>query len=362
MKSRIILFPYWLALKARHSMYDHSFIKKETKIEGISTISIGNVVAGGTGKTPHTEMLLRMLAGHPEFRNLQTAVLSRGYKRSSKGFQEVAADSPASFAGDEPLQIKKKFPGAVIAVDKNRVEACRRLKDKGMKLVILDDSMQYRKLRPDFSIALTSYSTDLSKEELLPMGRLRDLPQRMDTADIIIVSKCPSDINHDEMEAHLKTLGLADFNTADFTAVNRKGKKQTVLFTDIKYLPFQTVFPEGEVRYDYAKTAIMFSGIANDNQMRRYLADKYRIVKRIAFPDHHSYSKADIRKVAAAAKDHPTAAIFTTEKDAQRLLDCKKIPLDLKRKIQQVPIEVNFTSEEQAAIFMDRLSAALLGK
>ena len=164
MIDKILLFPYWLALKTRHFMYDHGMKKVHTA--EVPTICVGNVTVGGTGKTPHTEMLLRTLTHDVDWGAKNIAVLSRGYKRRSKGFQQVMADGTAREYGDEPLQIKRKFPFITVAVDKSRAEGCdflvnpdklqtskkgRRCTHKefpASELIILDDAFQHRYVKP----------------------------------------------------------------------------------------------------------------------------------------------------------------------------------------------------------------------
>ena len=211
MIDKILLFPYWLTLKARHMMFDCG-IRKVNRTE-VPSICVGNIAVGGTGKTPHTEMILRMLLSDDEWAYRNIAVLSRGYKRKTKGFQQVTLDGTAKEYGDEPLQIKKKFPYVTVAVDKSRKEGCgflchpetlqtskkaRRCLNKDVAkadLIILDDAFQHRSVKASVSIVLIDYNRPLFKDHLMPLGRLRDLPERIKAADIVIVTKCPSDLN-----------------------------------------------------------------------------------------------------------------------------------------------------------------------
>ena len=187
MIDKILLFPYYLTLKTRHFLYDHE-IRKVSR-SAIPSIGIGNITVGGTGKTPHTEMIVRMLLRSEKWGGKNVAVLSRGYKRRLKGFQIVEADGSARDFGDEPLQVKKKFPGITVAVDKNRVEGSRILSDpqsflqskKSRKcrtkefekadVLVLDDCFQFRALRPDLSVVLVDYNRPTFKDRLLPIGR-----------------------------------------------------------------------------------------------------------------------------------------------------------------------------------------------
>ena len=201
MIDKILLFPYYAILKLRNSLYDKG-IRKIHRAE-VPTICVGNIAAGGTGKTPHTEMILRELLSSSKWRGKSIAVLSRGYRRESKGFQQVKENGSATMFGDEPMQIKKNFPEVTVAVDKNRIEGCRflthpeelkssrsgrRCWEKDMPaadIIVLDDAFQYRKLRADLNIVLVDYNHPLHKDHLIPLGRLRDLPERIEDADII---------------------------------------------------------------------------------------------------------------------------------------------------------------------------------
>lgn len=375
MLEKIILSPYYLILRLRHAMYDRG-IKKVKGCE-VPTICVGNIAAGGTGKTPHTEMILKTLFSEGSWTFEHVAVLSRGHKRSSKGFQQVTAEGSAEFCGDEPLQIKKKYPAATVAVDRNRVEGCdflihpeklgsskqgKRCRNKEMEpadLIVLDDAYQYRKLKAYFNIVLVDYNRPPNKDKLLPFGRLRDLPMRLDCADIVIITKCPVFLDEVEREASVYSLGIKDFDHSTCTGTNRSGRKVTVLFTSINYCPLKKVFEEGEQRFVYSKKLILFSGIAKDTPLRRFLSDSYKIVRHFSFADHHKYSNSDIQHIMLAARLYPTAVVATTEKDTQRLLDNKHIPDELKTRLFQVPIEVSFLTPEENAIFETTLLAAL---
>lgn len=201
-------------------------LRKIHKTE-VPSICVGNITVGGTGKTPHTEMLLRLLQADEDWGNKDLAVLSRGYKRKSKGFQQVTTDGSALEYGDEPLQIKCKFPDVTVAVDKSRKEGCyflcnpykvqnsrkaRRCKDKQFPkadLIILDDAFQHRSIKASASIVLVDFNRPIFKDHLLPVGRLRDLPERIKDADIIIVSKCLPDLDAWEKSKWAEALGIS---------------------------------------------------------------------------------------------------------------------------------------------------------
>ena len=375
MIDKLILFPYWLILKIRHVMYDCG-LKKASKAE-VPTICIGNITVGGTGKTPHTEMLIRTLLQDEEWGGKNLAILSRGYKRKTKGFQQVTSDGSALAYGDEPLQIKKKFPEVTVAVDGARVEGCQFLvhpetletSKKGKKcidknlpaadLIILDDAFQHRALKPTTSIVLVDYNRPVYKDHLLPLGKLRDLPERIAAADIIIVSKCPNEVNAWEKCTWAENLGIRNFDASSCCGTRRNGKKQHIFFSTITYDAAEAIFPEGNPRYIYTNRLILFSGIANDAPLLSYLSSNYKIVRHFRFADHHKFSNADINTIASAAREFPTSVIMTTEKDCQRVRDCHKIKEELKQRMFYSPIKTTFLSENEKEKFIEALKSGL---
>lgn len=347
---------YKKILKARHKAYDSG--KKEVFHADIPTICVGNVTVGGTGKTPHTEMILRMLESSGRWADARPAVLSRGYRRKTRGWLEVEAGGQARDFGDEPLQIKNKFPGITVAVDKDRVEGCRKLAELGCGIAVLDDAFQHRRLKASDYIVLVDYNKPVFEDRLLPFGHLRDLPERIWAADIIIVTKCPEYIGNDEKAVFAEKLHLAGYSPETCTAGTPDGKTITLLFTKISYLEPKMVFEEGDTRYIYSKKLILFSGIADDSPLRHYLSDSYTIMEAVRFPDHHAFTKKDLDRIDKVATRIHVAGLLTTEKDAQRLRDCKKVPASLKTRTFYLPIAAVFTSDtekESFAAFLEKL-------
>ena len=375
MIDKILLFPYWLILKFRHLMFDCG-VRKSAQTE-VPSICVGNITVGGTGKTPHTEMILRTLLEDAEWSEKNIAVLSRGYKRKSKGFQQVTLNGTAAEYGDEPLQIKKKFPLVTVAVDKSRTEGCeflcnpgllqsskkaKRCKDKNVPkadLIILDDAFQHRSVKASASIVLVDYNRPIFKDHLLPLGRLRDLPERIDAADIVIVSKCPGDLNAWEKSQWAEALGIHMYDAAECAGKRKNGKKQYIFFTKIQYDTPAPIFEEGDQRYVYSKRLILFSGIANDAPLRAYLSSDYKIVRHLKFPDHHKFSWADVKSIEDAVREFPTAVAMTTEKDCQRVRDCEKLSDNLKLKLFYTPIKSEFLSYEDKERFTTVLMSFL---
>ena len=329
---------YGLVLRIRHLLYDKGW--KKSFSAPVPTVCVGNVTVGGTGKTPHVELLLRLLLAAGK----QPAVLSRGYKRKLKGFQLLPADSSAALYGDEPVQIAHKFPEVPVAVDKDRVHGCGQLASKA-SCIVLDDAFQYRRLRATLNIVLVDFHRPIFKDRLLPWGHLRDLPKRLQAAQVVIVTKCPAELSAQEREAWRKDLHLSP--------------EQQLFFTTLQYGTPLPVFPEADSHYLYAKQCTVLTGIANDAPLRSYLSDTYKISQHLQFPDHHAYSKADLRTITRAIQASATSCLFTTEKDAQRLRDCRNVPQSIRERLFYVPVEAAFLQEEEQAAFTAALLAAL---
>lgn len=356
-------------------MYDIGL--KKIRQADVPTICVGNVTVGGTGKTPHTEMILRMLQEDPEWSGRNIAVLSRGYKRRTRGFQQVVADGSARDFGDEPMQIKKKFPEVTVAVCKKRVLGCdflahpdklqtskkaRKCKNKDIPaadLIILDDAFQHRSLKPSVSILLINHDHPVATDHLMPIGKLRDLPERASAADIIIISKCSKDIDPWQKSKWAESLGLSGYDSSVGYGFRKDGSRQYVFFTTVGYDTAMPVFPEGDMRYVYSKKLILFSGIANDKPLRHYLSSSYNIIRHFEFADHHKFSRSDMSLILKEARINPTSVAITTEKDSQRVRDCAKLPDSFKQKVFYIPIRSKFVSEQDKELFHDALTSFL---
>lgn len=336
MISSFLLLPYYISLKIRNHAYDKGK-RKAVSFEDIPVISIGNITVGGTGKTPMTEYLIRMLK-----EDYKVAVLSRGYKRKSKGFHIVSENDSALEAGDEPLQIKKKFPEVTVAVDKNRVNGVEKLKslpeEARPDLVILDDGFQYRKLKPTLNIVLQNYYKPIFKDELLPIGSLRDLPSQIRRAQIVVCTKSPD--------------YLDEWERTKMKQLTRTRADQEFLFAKTTYEEPAAVFPEtGDKRYVYSKEVFLFTGIANDKPIILQLSDKYEWIAHEKYSDHHKFSSGDLRHIHYFAKRHPRALLLTTEKDAQRLVGCKSMSNLVKSRLFYIPVKTEFLTMEEASRF-----------
>ncbi len=330
----ILTLPYYIILKIRHFLYDRKII--DSYRPSIPSIGLGNITVGGTGKTPHCEMLVRIFM--EEYR---IAVISRGYGRKSRGTIEISAEDSSMTAGDEPLQIKRKFPDIRVIVSESRIKAVRMLEsdtpEKRPQLIIFDDIFQHRKIIPSANILLSDYTRPFYKDTLLPFGRLRDIPSASHRADIFIVTKMPYDTIPDGKEsAHIKK-GL------------KAGNDRPVFFSSVKYgKPVPVFRSECEPRYAYSHLAIYFSAIADDRLFKLQLSSYYKLVGGLKFRDHRDFSARDIEKLGNLAAKYPEAIIVTTEKDSMRLLS-KQLDPAIRKRFFIIPIEIgiNYDSERE---------------
>ncbi|MBO4692090.1 MAG: tetraacyldisaccharide 4'-kinase [Bacteroidales bacterium] len=331
--SKTLLFPYWLTLVIRNKLYDKGILKGERF--SIPVISLGNITVGGTGKTPHTEMVVRELRG-----KCRLAVISRGYKRKSKGFHVVKVTDDFTLCGDEPLQIKKKFPEIIVAVCKDRNYAIHKVvEEMGANLVILDDAYQYRKVIPSFNVLLVNYNKTIAGDNLLPIGHLRDLPSQVKRADAVIITKSPNFSFFDGNIDDEKGLEI----TTEQEKVWRKSLKlredQRLYFSTALYDAAQPVFTDiCNVRYIYSKFAVAFTGIADDTLFRSQLGSTHKIEEILKFKDHKNFSRSNIRSIEAMAQRQKEAAVITTEKDSMRLKNNKYLSDQLKERLFYLPI------------------------
>lgn len=299
----------------------------------VPVISVGNITVGGSGKTPHTEYLVRLLRD-----KYQVAILSRGYKRKSKGFQLASDETTMETIGDEPFQMKRKYPEAHVAVDKDRRNGIRNLLNKDVNppvgVVILDDAFQHRYVSPDVNVLLMDYHRLICFDKLLPAGRLREPASNKRRADIVIVTKCPQTITPMEQRGIERSLALFPW--------------QRLYFTYFKYGCLYPLFDKTreELSLDSLRSSnkkvLLLTGIASPEQLE-YDINKNVDFESMHFGDHHSFTSEDLRKIEGAFNDlHGNdKMIITTEKDAARLVDCN-INEDVAKHIYVLPIEVEF--------------------
>jgi tetraacyldisaccharide 4'-kinase len=335
---RYLLVPftplYGLIVGIRNRLYDYNIL--ESTEFNLPIISVGNITVGGTGKTPHVEYLISLLDG-----NFNVATLSRGYKRKTRNFLMATPDSTFEEIGDEPRQIKRKFPGIQVAVDSNRIRGIRKLMAgfKDLNLIILDDAFQHRAVKPGLSILLVDYSRPLSMDHLLPWGNLRESSYEKRRAHIILVTKCPPKIKPIQRRLVVKDLNLFPYQTLYFTTVIY-GELHPV-FASAPQLTKETCKSE--------KFRIhMVTGIANNRPLKKHLRGITPKITESRFPDHHNYSIRDMEEILNVFTqiDHDKKIIITTEKDAMRFQSIKGINDLLKESMYYVPMGIEFLDDE----------------
>ena len=326
---------YAIVLNIRHWLYDFGILK--SKSFSVPTICIGNLALGGTGKTPHTEYLIRFLKDKANI-----AVLSRGYGRKSKGF--VLADENMSYEqiGDEPLLYHLKFNDITVAVDEDRPDGVERLMrlEKTPEVILLDDAYQHRKIKPGLNILLTEYFNIYKNDALVPAGHLRDVKSAAKRADIIIVTKSPR--------------VLLPYDKRDVINLINAKPYQKVFFT---YIDFQPLKPINQTAKDTnlpdMKSVYLFCGIANPYPLEDHLKRKYNTLITNYYDDHHCFTNSDIDVILDGYDSviGKNKIIVTTEKDLMRLTNSSLINRFDNVPLFTIPIEVRFNDEKEEESF-----------
>jgi len=336
---KLLLYPfsaiYGIIVYFRNRMFDLKLLKSVEFEQPV--ISVGNITVGGTGKTPHTEYLVDILKD-----KFKVATLSRGYKRKTVGFRYVKTDSTTIEVGDEPLQIKNKFPEVTVAICENRVIGAEKLfnanPDNLADVVILDDAFQHRRITPGINILLVDYNRPIKKDILLPAGRLREGAAQIRRANIIIVTKCPEEITPISRRIMQKNVFLKPY--------------QSIYFTTIVYDNIKPVFSYNEADSDiYEKkeyAILLVTGIASSMGIKKHLLKFSSQVEEISFKDHHRYSNKDIGLIMNKFSNLKVTKkiIVTTEKDAMRFSDMKNLAQEFRLALYCLPIKAKFLEKE----------------
>ncbi|HHT34985.1 MAG: tetraacyldisaccharide 4'-kinase [Proteiniphilum sp.] len=340
---------YGIGVNFRNILFNKNILKKRSF--PIPVICVGNLTVGGTGKTPHIEYLIRLLA--PRYR---VAVLSRGYKRRSRGFRIVETTSQVTEVGDEPLQLKRKFPDTMVVVDSNRVKAIEKLlsieKEERPEVILLDDGFQHRYVQPSLSILLVDSNRPVFEDKLLPAGSLREPLRGKDRASMVIVTKCNPDMQPIDFRIYTNGLNLFAY--------------QDLFFTSLQYGVARPLFPELQqenyILDDLRKKHVfLVTGIASPQPLADKLEHKtYNLYTRF-FPDHHTFTKEDVDEVrelvASVDVDDDEKIILTTEKDAMRLRALPFLDEEIKKILYYVPIRVAFVEEQDKELFNQKILA-----
>lgn len=338
---KLLSYIYRMVIAIRHWLFDINVLKSQKF--NIPIICVGNITVGGTGKTPTAEMIIDTMK--PTYK---VALLSRGYGRRTKGYREVTLDSSYRDVGDEPLQIKLKFPDVLVVVCEKRVEAIRRIEAEHpeINLIVMDDGFQHRHVDPRINVVVLDYTRPVFEDDFLPVGNLRDNLNSLYRAHYFIVTKCPEDMQPLDQRMWRKDLQLVAYQKIYFTRVVPTAA--VPLFQTPNHLR------EGDV-------VIVMSGIGNPKPFIKSVRKHYNVVANLVYPDHHVYTVEDIEKIVSHIKQHPNAMLLTTEKDAVKLRRSRRVPDLMRERLFYQPVKVEFL-EGSDENFFETLKSDLLGK
>ncbi len=326
---------YGLAVDIRNALFDMGVLPSVSY--DIPIINVGNITVGGTGKTPHVEYLIRLLSGR-----YRVAVLSRGYKRKTSGYLLSSVASTIEEIGDEPWQIKQKYPDVYVAVDANRRRGIERLMTdeatKDVEVILLDDAYQHRYVKPGHNILLVDYHRIISDDRLLPAGCLRERPSSSRRATTVIVTKCPGHITAMGFRVILSALHIRPY--------------QQLFFSTFAYGTMRQLWGNGSLDPEALRKenthVLLLTGIGNPRQMEQDMRRFVQHITPLSFPDHHYYTKRDADTIHQALLALPKPHIIvTTEKDAARLLHLQGLSEEVKRCTYVLPIEIRIMRDEK---------------
>ncbi len=339
---RILLLPlawlYGMITKFRNFLFDKEILPSESFPTVV--ITIGNITVGGTGKTPHTEYFIELLK-----EKFNVAVLSRGYKRKTIGYVCASPKCNAQTIGDEPYQMYQKFPEVTIAVDANRRNGIKTIlaSHPSTNVVLLDDAYQHRYVKANQTILLVDYNRMITRDKMLPYGRLRESAEGKSRADIVIVTKCPCKLTPIEARNIIKTLKLLAY--------------QDIYFSCYQYQDIVAVFPPYQIipnkvlkKEQYG--VLLVTGIAEPTPLIEHIETWGKSVETLILPDHHFFTPKDMTDIIDKFENLPVAKriILVTEKDAARIVNDNTYPHHLKPFTFKIPIKVNFLYDQQKII------------
>ncbi|MHB2153882.1 tetraacyldisaccharide 4'-kinase [Calditrichota bacterium GD2] len=297
MLARLLLLPfsllYGLAMEIRNILFDLKILP--VYASRLPVISVGNLVAGGTGKTPFTIWLAAQLA-----KRYRVAIVSRGYGRESKGLQIVAQNGSillsAEQAGDEPLLMAKKVPAATVLVSEKRRSAVQWIEQRqAAEVIVLDDGFQHRYVQRDVDIVLFKKSQQFWRNFMLPSGTWREFPHRVSRAHYV---------------------GLAAQGKLPFIPLHKQFHVQT-MSGPLVDLHLQACLAPEDLK-DVPVAA--FAGIADPQSFFETLAKMNMAVKRtFAFGDHHRFTENDLLRMGNICRQEKLKYLICTEKDLMKI-------------------------------------------
>lgn len=324
---------YGFGVRLRNKLFEIGVLK--SKSYSVPVISVGNITVGGTGKTPHVEYLIRLLA-----KRVKVAVLSRGYKRKSKGYVLAGDDITMPMIGDEPYQMKKKFKDVYVAVDRDRCHGIERLTGDEATMdtdvVLLDDAYQHRYVKPGINILLVDYHRLIIYDKLLPAGRLREPKDGKARADIVIITKCPADLRPMDYRVITKAMNLYPY--------------QKLFFTSLKYGSLMPAYCGEDRKLESIRgyNVLLLTGIASPRQMMVDLQPFEVGITPLTFADHHQFTATDIDSINETfAQMAKPRIIITTEKDNTRLFGMEGLSDEARHSMFILPVTVQFMQGQE---------------
>lgn len=319
---KLVSYIYQMVISIRHLLFDCGLLKSEKFKTPI--ICVGNITVGGTGKTPTAEMIIEYMKSH-----YNVALLSRGYGRRTKGYIEVETKNSYRDVGDEPLQIKLKFPDVLVVVCEKRAEAIHRIEAEHpeINLIIMDDGFQHRYVDPRINVIVVDSTRPFREDDYLPAGTLRDKVDSLYRAHYFIVTKCRKDMSPIDQRVWRKELHKIAYQKVYFTCA----------------VPTAAVSPfVAGMELPRGSEVIVMSGIGNPKAFIASVKRDYKLVGKMIVPDHHIYSVQDINRLAEMLKQHPKAMVLTTEKDIIKLRRSRRVPQQVRERMFYQPLKIEF--------------------
>lgn len=323
---------YGAVTAIRNYMFKWGILKQRSF--QVPVVVVGNIAVGGTGKTPHTEYIIDSLRYE-----YNIGVLSRGYKRRTKGFIMASRHSSPLDIGDEPYQIFQKFGNQVtVAVCEDRCKGIDEMLkiNPRINLILLDDAFQHQYVKPSVAIVLTEFNRPVFFDKMLPLGRLRESAKAIYRADMVIVTKCPEQLKPLEYRIFKNNLKLYPYQKLFFSRY-KYGVLTPLFPDDVDHIPYLDYMSEDD-------RILVVSGIANPRPFVKHVKRHRPLVKVKVFPDHHNFTRKDLDGILKKFNEikAKNKYIITTEKDAVRLATNPYFPPQLKAVTFYLPISVNF--------------------
>lgn len=338
---------YGLGVQWRNALYSWGVLKSHRF--PIPIICVGNIAVGGTGKSPCIEYIIREF-----YEDYRIAVVSRGYRRHTKGLRVATSSSSCKEIGDEPALLARKYPRITMVVDEKRKRAIDYLlqlpEDQRPQVILMDDGFQHRSVRPSYTILLGTYARPIVKDKLLPAGRLREFASARHRADMVVITKCPPLVTAMDFRLFRRELELFPH--------------QEILFSEIKYGAIYPLFPtatEFSSVFEPSMSIMAICGIANPHYFASHIKGRFARSHVLSYSDHHPFGRRDIRDweniLSRELAQGNTCLFICTEKDAVKLMDAEAyISEELRQRIYVLPVEMrlrNDSSDEEVTPLKD---------